>query len=880
MEEVAKSLPRVSQILCQTKGRVVPLRHRGVGGQMKRRRDGRWRVVGAIVLVAPVAAEGQAVEAPRKDDIVVTGKRLPGSVIGDTEPVAVLDAGAMQALGVTNLSDMLRLLKPLTTSANGADPVFLLNGRRVSGYGEIQSLPPEAMERTEILPETEAARFGFPSTVRIVNFITKKHFRALSVEEGAGTTTDGGGSIALLALGSTRIDGGRRNTLTINYDRQDPLLAAQRPTIADASSLFDGIGNVAGVGGGSIDPALDALSGRVVTSAAVPSYPGGRATLSGYAAAANRPRVFDLAPFQSISSRDTLKVDGTQAIPIGRTMLASLNLTMEAKRGAGLAGLARAVLRVPAGNPASPFGRDVLLYRYVTEADPLVQRTWNLDLHAGSTVQGSIKRWQWTVTGSYDRARADVVVGQGIVVTQRQAAIDAGGDPFALFTPAEIADRIVTRSHTVTGTVVGKATANGPVLALPAGDAQITVTGDYARSTSRGALVGTADAALDLRRVTGGASVNLDVPIASASRGVLDAIGSLSANGTIGVSSVSGYGSLVSSYAGVTWTPFAPVQITASVNTAQTPPAIGLLTTPVVTVPNAPYFDYVTGGSALVTVVSGGNADLSPERRRTSTVGASWKPIKAKELRLNLDYIETRIAGQTSYLVGVTPALQAAFPDRFTRDLAGQLLAVDLRPVNLTREVERKVQAKVSLWLQLGSEPKPPAAPTAKDAPPPPPPKPRPMVYGFATITTRLDDRLVLRPGQPELDLLDGDTLDGSGGRPRYEAQGNLGGSYGPVQGGFYAQWQARTRIRSDIAASDLRFSAKAFVGLYATIDAAQLVPQARWAKKVTFQLNVQNIFNDRMAVRDRNGTVPYRFQPAFLDPFGRIVRLTVRKLF
>ncbi len=48
----------------------------------------------------------------------------------------------------------------------------------------------------------------------------------------------------------------------------------------------------------------------------------------------------------------------------------------------------------------------------------------------------------------------------------------------------------------------------------------------------------------------------------------------------------------------------------------------------------------------------------------------------------------------------------------------------------------------------------------------------------------------------------------------------------------------------------------------------------------MTFQLNVQNIFNDRMAVRDRNGTVPYRFQPAFLYPFGRIVRLTVRKLF
>ncbi len=847
---------------------------------MVRSRRDRGAALAIATLLAPGAAFAQEAGPSARDDVVITGKRLPGSVIGEIEPVAVLDAAAMQALGVTNLSDMLRLLKPLTTSASGGDPVFLLNGRRISGYGEIQSLPPEAMERTEILPETEAARFGFPSTVRVVNFITKRSFRALSVEEGVGTTTDGGGDSALLALGSTRIDKGRWSSLAINYDRQDPLLASQRPTFADAGNLFDTIGNIGAANGGSIDPALDRLAGRPVIAAAVPADAAVRASLASYLATANAPRVFNLAPYQSLSSRDTLKVNGTQSLPIGKAMLASLNLTMEAKRGRGLAGLPRALLRVPAGNPALPFTRDVLLYRYVDEAEPLEQRTRNLDLHAGSSMQGSIKRWHWTLTGSYDRSRASAAVDQGIAVETRQAAIDAGGDPLTPFTPAEVANRIVTRSRTVTGTIVGKATANGPVLKLPAGDAQMALTGDYARSTSHGGLFGAADPALDLRRVSRGASVNIDVPIASASRGVLDAIGSLTANGTIGVSSVSNYGSLVSSYAGLTWTPVARVQVTASINTTQTPPAIGLLTTPVVSVPNAPYFDFVTGNSALVTVVAGGNADLAPERRRISTIGASWKPIKAKELRLNVDYIETRIDGQTSYLSSVTPALQAAFPDRFTRDAAGQLLTVDLRPVNLTREVERKVQAKVSLFAQLGAEPQPPTAPPAKDAPPPPPPKPRPMIYGFGTFTTRIDDRLVLRPGQPELDLLGGDTLDGTGGRPRYEAQGNLGGSFDPVQGGFYAQWQAPTRIRSDIPTSDLRFSAKFFVGLYATVDAAGLAPGADWAKAVTFQLDVQNIFNDRIAVRDRNGTVPYRFQPAFLDPYGRIVRLTVRKLF
>jgi outer membrane receptor protein involved in Fe transport len=48
----------------------------------------------------------------------------------------------------------------------------------------------------------------------------------------------------------------------------------------------------------------------------------------------------------------------------------------------------------------------------------------------------------------------------------------------------------------------------------------------------------------------------------------------------------------------------------------------------------------------------------------------------------------------------------------------------------------------------------------------------------------------------------------------------------------------------------------------------------------VTFRFQVRNILDDRIAVRDANGATPYRFQPAFLDPYGRIVRLSVRKLF
>ena len=831
-------------------------------------------------------ADGTAAqEAPgsKPEDVVVTGRHLAGSVIGDAAPVAVLDAEAMRALGATKVSEMLKLLKPLTTSTSGANPVFLLNGRRISGQSEIWSLPDEAMERTEILPETEASRFGFPPTVRIVNFITKKHFRALSAEQTAGTTTEGGASLATLELGATRIDNSRRTTLVIGYDRQDPLNNGRRAIGPDPSNLFDVTGNVTATGGGSIDPALDRLAGGTpVTVAAVPSDPAPRATLSGYVTGANAPNITNLAPYQSLASRDTLKVDGTQALPLGKALTASLNLTMEAQRGAGLVGLPTALLRVPAGNPASPFGQDVLLYRYAPEAGVLRQQTRSLNLHAGSAIQGSIKRWIWTVTGAYDRSRASATVDRGIDPAAAQAAVDAGADPFGPLPARVIADRLVNRSKTVTGTLTGKATASGPVVRLPAGDAQMTVTGDLARSTGSGSASGLADTLRDFERVTRGASVAVDVPIASASQGVLDAIGSLNANGTIGVSAVSNYGSLTSRNLGLIWSPVRRVQITGSSNLAQTAPAITLLTNPVIVFPNAAFFDFTTGANALVTLTSGGNPALAPERRRIDTIGVSVQPIKGKELRLNLDYIETRIDGQIGNLFSVTPTLQAAFPDRFLRDGAGRLVSVDTRPVNLSRERERKLQLRWSLFTELGPERKPPATttPPPKEAPPPPPPKPRPMLYSFVTTTVRLDDRLMLRPGQPTLDLLGGDTLGGNGGRPRYEVSGNLGGSYGPVRGGVFVEWQSPTRIRSDIAASDLRFSSTFLVYTYANLDAARLMPKTAWAKTLMFSLNVQNLLNDRIEVRDRNGVTPYRFQPALLDPYGRIVRLTVRKLF
>ncbi|MEJ8629589.1 hypothetical protein P0F65_06520 [Sphingomonas sp. I4] len=144
---------------------------------------------------------------------------------------------------------------------------MLLNGRRIAGFADIQALPYEAMEKVEVLPEQEAARFGYPPTVRVLNFITKKKFRAVTVNVLPGLATDGGGQTNMAEVTSARIDGPRRLTFSASHFRQNPVLQSQRAIAPDPDVLYATTGNVTGVNGAALDPRLDALAGRTVTMA-------------------------------------------------------------------------------------------------------------------------------------------------------------------------------------------------------------------------------------------------------------------------------------------------------------------------------------------------------------------------------------------------------------------------------------------------------------------------------------------------------------------------------------------------------------------------------------------------------------------------------------
>ena len=58
------------------------------------------------------------------------------------------------------------------------------------------------------------------------------------------------------------------------------------------------------------------------------------------------------------------------------------------------------------------------------------------------------------------------------------------------------------------------------------------------------------------------------------------------------------------------------------------------------------------------------------------------------------------------------------------------------------------------------------------------------------------------------------------------------------------------------------------------------LVRKHRWLRGTRVSLSVNNLFNDRLNVTNAAGETPIGYQPAYLDPLGRSVQISIRKLF
>ncbi|MEM9501365.1 MAG: hypothetical protein AAF941_05915 [Pseudomonadota bacterium] len=148
--------------------------------------------------------------------------------------------------------------------------------------------------------------------------------------------------------------------------------------------------------------------------------------------------------------------------------------------------------------------------------------------------------------------------------------------------------------------------------------------------------------------------------------------------------------------------------------------------------------------------------------------------------------------------------------------------------------------------------------------------------------TIELENEILIAPGVPVLDQLDGDGTEAFGfprNTSRFEA-GIFGNGIGMRLSGRYT---GETRINGSglPGSSDIFFDDLLTFDVRLFSEIGQLVGRNEGIlKNFRISLRMDNIFDGQRRVRDENGDTPINFQPLLIDPVGRYLGIDLRKLF
>jgi outer membrane cobalamin receptor len=773
---------------------------------------------------APAAPETveDAYDDYSEDEIVVTAPRLAGQLDTDIKAETELDEAAIASYGVSNVSELLDALAPQTRSGRGRGsgrPIILINGRRIGGFGEVRNLPPEAIAKVEVFPEEVALQYGYSADERVVNMVLKPNFRQIAIEGEGGIPTQGGRFQSEIQPSFLMIGENGRLNVNAGWDHKSMLLESERNLDYD-------------------DPAQAAE-----------------------------------APARSLlGASDEYSIDATIQRSLNKTTDASVNVRFDQTDSLSLLGPG-------VGGIDDPLERD--------------SRARNLTTTA--SVNGMLGDWRWSLSSNY--ADADQLTFTDRISGTR--------------------DRFESSQQTFGG----NANLSGTVTDGWAGPIRLSMTGSYSglrfdsRSDNAGGIT-TTDLARDLPGVFG----SLTVPLLDPEYEVGN-IGRVSLTLSGQVQNPSDFDALKSWGANVNWGVTDNLSLIASFNQDEAAPGIQQLGAAPLVTPAVTYYDFATGRTVQITTTTGGNPFLLAEQRRDLKLGLNWSPPMLEGLNVSVNYNSNKSYDTANNFPLLTPEIEAAFPDRVTRDANGVLLALDQRPVNFDRSENSQIRWGLNFGKSFGQQEqrgpgargpgggRPEGAGAREGGGPGAgegrrrgggggprmggrggrggpggmfggPQGGRWQVSLYHTI--KLTDKVLIRPGVPELDLLNGSATGSSGGSNRhlFELDGGLFNKGLGVR--LSAKYDSGSTVTGGTA-GDLKFGDLATFNLRFFVDLGQkpkLTEKLPFLKGSRLRLAVDNIFDAQRKITDANGRVPLNYQPGYIDPLGRYIELEWRKTF
>ncbi|WP_297804795.1 TonB-dependent receptor, partial [uncultured Brevundimonas sp.] len=613
---------------------------------------------------APIQESSQTIDENTYDlgtiEAVTTSRR--GAALGGYEPEAVLDAETLKAYGAGTIEELLTLLEPLTRSARGGSPVFLVNGRRISGFQEIRGIPPEAIERTEILPEETALSYGYTADQRVVNFVLKENFRSVAVQGQVKRPFEGGRTQSELETNIVRIGGTQRWTLDLEYQADSPLYETERDIQRE----------IAGIG-------------------ATPE---------------------ELVAYQTLNPRRRgYEVSGSYKRDLENGIGLTFSGNVQQNNRLSYLGLPGVSVTLPASSPFSPYADDVRVQRFLGSAGPLSRDSDSLTANINALADGYFGDWRWTVSGGVKRSETDTTTMRGLNTTAFNAGVLNGTvDPFGDLSVLPLNPNDESKSINTSANVEG--VINGALWQAPAGALNATFKAGFDTQKQEAEnLRNGVYSERSLSRDRFSASGNFNMPLFSRDMEGIGKLGDLSANLNVQLEDLSDFGGLNKWSLGLNYSPIDSLTFTASYADEQSAPSMAQLNDPTLVTPNVPVYDFATGQSVIINRLEGGNQGLSAEDKSILRLGVNWTPLKDKDLRFTANYTRTETDGVIASFPTITPDLEAALPERFTRDIAGNLIEIDARPLNFDNSLKEEIRWGLNFSTPFG---KPNAAAMAR----------------------------------------------------------------------------------------------------------------------------------------------------------------------
>jgi iron complex outermembrane receptor protein len=818
---------------------------------------------GPAAQVDPADPDAELDEEDEGETIVVTGQRQRGAVIGDIPPEVVFNRRDIRALGAGSLTELLEAIAPQTQSSRGRDGgrlVILLNGRRISGFAEIRDIPPEAIVRIDVMPEEVALKYGYRADQRVVNFVLRRRFDAYTAEVQGGLATDGGRESYGAELNYLQINRAGRVNLGAEFRRAEPLFESERDIV-------------------QAEPVPGIELGRYRT----------------------------LLP-----ATDQFELSGTIARAVSETVSATLNGTFDVNSSTAFLGLPRPSLTPPG----------------------LRRESDSRAAHLGFSVNGAIAPWQWSLTANLDRNSSETETQTSTGLDRSRSVSQIGNAEVLLNGPL---------FDLPAGGVTAAARAGFDARGLNSHSDRGGVFTVRELSRTREHAQVNIDIPIASRRraalaALGNLSANLNAEVEH-----LSDFGTLR---TLGAGLNWSPIEQISLIASVTDEDGAPSMQQLGDPVQQTP---GVRVFDFVRGETVEVTRIDGGNPALVADnrrVWKLGANVRPFKKPDLSLSANYTssrivnaisgfPAATAEIEAAFPDRFQRDSGGRLLLVDTRPV-------NFARQERSELrwgfnLSLPVGPQPQPGQGRgrfgrggRGGQGAAGGAGAPGA-PATPAPGAGQVQPAEGPPAgargergPRGGGEGgfrggggrggfgggrggfgggrggfggggpgggrlqlALYHTWHFTDSVLIRPGVPELDFLDGSAGSSRGGRPRHELEFQGGLFKNGLGARLTANWQSSTSVRGGAVAGggtgeDLFFDDFATVNLrlFADLGLQKFARERPFLRGMRVSLSIDNLFNARQQVRDGLGTMPLSYQPGYLDPLGRSVRLSVRKLF